>query len=532
MKLIKYIFVLCLLSTSLISCRKDLGNYDYSEINNLKLSGIVDEYVIPSGFNLELKPVLDFSKDPGFSADNYKFEWVSFNLSAIQSEQRKTLHEGQNFDIPFPLGIGSYTLFYIVTEKSTGISWRKSFKVVVNGLYKGGWAVLSEVNSQSRLDYFEYNHATGTYPKEYRAFNSLFSDASTGKVMSLPGKPKYIAGWSNRTTATGNSFKYFLYVGTDQITEKLNLTDGFIWKENYAFRFESAGATALNTVDYIKPVSSGVGYSYSNGDVFFRYDTFQYLFGTPINKLSNSSYFTVSPHTAVFRNSTANYVMLMYDTTNKRFVRNVGGALTSVTPLAYTAGTSAFDPNNVGMDLIWMDQTLAYGGRAYAVLKDGTSKYYLARMNNAAAFLAYAWDDISALPEIAKATYFAVDQQYGYLFYGVEGKLYQYDVDSRQTKLMKDFGTEKITLLKYNTGNNVSLTVATNPANAATYGKRFIPVITDLICGTYDPANPNASGKVKIYKVPQFNADLVTDFEFGGFGKVVDVAAAESPLGW
>lgn len=532
MKFINYILVLCLFSTSLSSCKKDLGNYSYNEINDLNLSGIVDEYVIPAGFNLNLKPVLDFSKDPDFSADDYTFEWVSFNLSAILTEQRKTLHKGQNFDIPFPLGIGTYTLFYVVTEKSTGISWRKSFKVVVNGIYKGGWAVLSEVDNQARLDYFEYDHPTGTYPKEYRAFNNLFSDAGTGKVMTIPGKPKYVAGWSNRTTATGTSFKYFLYVGTDQITEKLNLTDGFIWKENYAFRFESAGSTALNTVEYIKPVSGGLGYSYLNGDVFLKYDTFQYLFGTPINKLSNSAYFTVSPHTAVFRNSTANSIILMYDTTNKRFVRNVGGALTSVTPLAYIPGTSAFDPNNVGMDLVWMDQTLAYGGRAYAVLKDGANKYHLARMNNAASFLAYAWEDVSALPEIGRATCFAVDQQYGYLFYAVEGKLYQYDVDSKQTKIMKDFGAERITLLKYNTGNAVSLTVATNPLYETTYGKRFISVITDLICGTYDPASPNTSGKVKIYKVPQFNADLITDFEFNGFGKVVDICAAETPLGW
>ncbi|WEK18989.1 MAG: PKD-like family lipoprotein [Candidatus Pedobacter colombiensis] len=532
MKLIKYIFVLCLVSTALISCRKDLGNYEYHEINDLKVSGIEEEYIITAGQNLNLKPVLDFSKDPSFSANNYTFEWISFNLAAILTEQRKSLYKNQNFDIPFPLGIGSYTLFYVVTEKSTGISWNKSFKVKVNGIYKGGWGVLSEVNSQSRLDYFEYDHATGTYPKEYRDFTSLFSDASTGKGLTLPGKPKYLAGWSNRTAATGTAFKYFLYVGTDKITEKLNLTDGFIWKEDYAFRFESAGSSALNTVDYIKPVGSGSAYSYLNGDVFYRYDSFQYLFGTPINKLTNSSYFQVSSHTAVSRYSTVNTVILMYDITNKRFVRNVNSALTSVTPLAYTAGTSAFDPNNVGMDLVWMDQTLAYGGRAYAVLKDANSKYYLARMNNAAAFLAYAWDDISSLPEINKATCFAVDQQYGYLFYSVDGKLYQYDVDSKQTKLMKDLGTERITVLKYNLGNAVSLTIATNPTYATTYGKRFISVITDLIVGTYDPSNPNSSGKVKIYQVPQFNADLITEFEFGGFGKVADVAAAETPLGW
>lgn len=531
MKSVKYIFVLCLISTILGSCRKDLGNYNYREINDLEISGIANEYVITSGFNLDLKPVLDFSKDPNFSVDNYTFEWLCFNLSAAEAQQRRILHKGQNFDIPFPLGIGTYTIFYVVTEKSTKISWRKSFTVKVNGKYTGGWAVLTEVNEQSRLDYFEYEHATGTYPKAYREFTSLFADGATGKVLTLPGKPKYLAGWANVTAATGTPSKYFLYIGTDQITEKLNLSDGFIWKENYAFRFESAGASALNTVDYIKPVSAGVGYSYLNGDVFLKYNINNYLFGTPINKLNDLTYFQVSPHTAVVRNPIANPTILMYDITNKRFVRNLGTP-NSVTPLAYTAGTSAFNPNNVGMDLVWMEQTRAYGGRAYAILKDAGNKYYLARMNNAAAFLAYAWDEISSAPEIAKATCFAVDQQYGYLFYSVEGKLYQYDADSKQTKLMKDFGDEKITLLKYDTGNAVSLTVAVNPTYATTYGKRFFPIITGLICGTYNPATPNTSGKVTIYRVPQFNADLTTFFEFNGFGRVVDVAATETPTGF
>lgn len=533
-KHIEKIVMVCFIGLLFSACRKDYGNYEYKEINDLAVTGIQDEYEIIAGQNINIVPVLEFSKDPNFSADKYTFEWISFNLAAAQSEQRKSLHTQKDFVAQFPLGIGTYTLFYVVKEKSTGISWQKEFKVKVVGSYKGGWGVLSEVNGNSRLDYFEYNHSTVSYPKAFRDFTSLFADQASGKVLTISGKPKFLTGWFNRTTATGTANKYLYYIGTENATEKLNLSDGFIWSEKYAFKFESAGSQALPLVHNIWPAGTAQGYAYLDGDVFIAYSTYQYTFGTPINRLAgNTSIFKVSPFTAVSLNYTSNPTILMYDITNKRFVRNTSGNAVSTSPLAYTAGVSAFDPNNVGMDLIWMGQTFAYAGRAYAVLKDsGTNKYYLARMNNASAFSAYAMDEITALPEIANATQFAVDQQYGYLHYSVGGKLYQYDVDSKNTKIMKDYGSDVISLLKYNQGTAVSYTTAVAPAGAATFGKRFIAVTTGLICATYNPANPNTSGKVEIFNVPQFNANFTLYNTFDGFGKVADVTAAEFPYGW
>lgn len=528
-KITSQILMICLVGILFSACRKDLGNYKYQEINELEVSGINDNYDIQVGGMLNIVPVLGFSKDPNFSPDNYSYEWISFNESAAQAEQRKSLYKGQNFDIPFALGIGTYSVFYVVTEKSTGVSWRKRFIVKVTGTYKGGWGVLSEVNGGSRLDYFQYDHATVSYPKVYRDFTSQFADAATGQVLKLEGKPKFLAGWSNRVAAV-SGYKYYFYVGTETQTNKINLTDGN-WKDSYPFKFESAGATALTHVDNIMPALSGDGYAFLDGDVFVSSYTFNMAFGTPINRLTgNTAYFKVSPYVAVIRGGVSANA-LMYDVTNKRFVRNVNAATTSVSPLTYTAGTSPFNPNAVGMDLVWMGQTYAYGGRAYAVLKDG-SKYYLARMNNAAAFSAYAWDEITNITDIANAEHFAVDQQYGYLHYSVGGKVYQYDVDSKTSKLMKDYGNLKISMLKVNQGVSVTYSTAVSATNAATYGKRFIPVVTGLICATYDPANPNTSGKVDIFMVPQFNAPFTIDNSFDGFGKVVDVCSAEIPLGW
>ncbi|MGJ1420275.1 PKD-like family lipoprotein [Sphingobacterium spiritivorum] len=526
----RYIIILFVLS-AFVSCKKDLGNYDYKEINDLTIEGIDSDYRITVGQNIKIEPKLTFTQDPDFKEEDYSYEWISFNLALPQNEQRKLVAETRILNMPFPFGIGNYSLFYKVTEKSSGISWQKTFSLKVEGSFKGGWAFLSEVNNQSQLDFFEYNYETNSYPKEFRNFNLLFSDSETGKTLTLSGKPKFLHSWANRIPATGNPTKYFLYIGTEDATEKLNLTDGFIYSERYAFKYETGGGTALNKVDQILSCGGGSGFAMSNGDAFLRYATYQYSFGTPINRLSDNSYFKVAPFMAINRNATINTAMLMYDVTNKRFVRNSNASLTSTSPLPYNAASAAFDPNNVGKELIWMGQTLAYGGRAYAVLKDN-SGYYLARMNNAASFNATYWDDISALPELSKATIFAVDQQYGYLQYAVGGKLYQYDVDTKETKIQQDYGNRIITMLKYDQTTYVSPTTVNHPTLQNTYGRRFKAVLYGLIVATYDPNTPATSGKVEIYDIPQFNASYNRFYSFEGFGKVADVCSLDAPLGW
>lgn len=528
MKIVYKIFFLFMIVLSTVSCTKDLGNYSYVEINEVQIKNINDKYQILSGSELYINPKLTFSKDADYSADDYTFEWVSYSKEATQ-EDRKIINSEQNFAKQFPLGIGEYRIFYVVKEKSTGVTWQKEFKVEVTGSFNGGWAILHEVDAQAKLDYLEYSHSTKNYPKHFTDFNLLCNDPKTSKALALKGRPKFLTAWSNVIPATGFSQKYFLYIGTDKEVQKINMTDGAIWEDKYAFEFESGG---LKNVDNIIPNSGQVAYATYDGNVYYRFGIFQLIFSTPINVLPNGKHINVAPHVAVYRNSGIPCA-LMYDIDAKRFIRHINYfGYISTNELPYNAAISAFNPNNVGKDLLWMGQTNAYNGKAYAVMKDD-SRYYLARMdNNTNAFTASNWDDISLLPEIAKASHFEVDQQYGYLIYAVGGKLYQYDVDTKNAKLMKDFGEQQITLLKYNKGVAVDAFSALNPDLETTFGARFKSVLYDLICATYSLSSPKSSGKVTLFQVPQFNGALQESHSFSGFGKVVDVTSVELPLGW
>ena len=527
-KSIIYVFTACFFII-LSSCKKDLSNYEYKEINSLEISNIEESYKVTNGSSPEIYPELSFSKDPSYNEEDYEYKWISFRDGALPGDQRKDVYTGKNFDIPFPLGVGNYTMFYVVKEKSTNVTWQRKFNITVEGTFRGGWAILSEVANNARVDYFEYDHLNETnhYPKEYRNFTSLFADGVTGKGLEISGKPTFIQGWNNRIPAAPVS-KYFIYVGTSTQTQLINVSDGFLWKENYDFKFSTQG---LSNIEKIMPATAGAGFGFADGNVYLTYNVYQRTFSTPINRLSNGSVFTVSKYTAVNRIAGPNAIILMYDTMNKRFVRSTGGNLTATTPLPYNEGSAAFDPNNVGMDLVWMAPTDAFGGYAYALLTQN-GKYYLARMQNGSAFVASYIDEVTQLPEISQATHFAVDQQYGAFQYAVGGKLYQYDVDTKESKLMKDFGARIITLLKYDNGVAIPLSITTMPNFAATFGKRFYPAYSSLICATYDPAQPDNSGKVEFFNVPQFNQDYTTNYSFDKFGKVVDVSNIETPYGW
>jgi len=528
LRYLKYsIYVLCALV--MIACTKDKGNYDYQDINSVEINGIEDHYLIEFGSTPNISPTLEFSKDPNFNEENYSFEWISFNQGEVHlSTARKLLHTGKDFDIPLALSLGKDTLYYRVKEKSTGILWTRKFEIEVTGSIKGGWAVLSEVDNNSQLDYFEYDLETNSHPKEYRDFASYFIDSETGAQLTLEGKPKFIEGWVNTTAATGTN-RYLLYVGTDKKTEKINVTAGFQWSERFNFSFETLNNMELPRLDRIYPIAASQGYGMYNGVLHKRVNVSNINFGNPANLL-NGELVELAPFIAVNRMQITGNVALVYDKKNKRFLRCTATNTALTGSLSMTG--AAFNPNNVGMDLVWMGSTNINNGSAYAVLtKDG--KFHLARMtNNITTFEARYLDDISSLPGIAQAKHFEVDQIYGYLQYAVGGKLYQYDVDTKETKLMKDFGNREITMLKHNKGNYVSYTTAINPAQADKAGRRFLPVIKAIIVATYDPTNPKTSGQVDFFEAPQFNMEYTTYYSFSGLGKVQDVACIEFPTGY
>ena len=150
---------------------------------------------------------------------------------------------------------------------------------------------------------------------------------------------------------------------------------------------------------------------------------------------------------------------------------------------------------------------------AYAVLKDpGIDKFYLIRFSfgggptNSNLQPVDYFQEITAT-DFALAEKFAISPNLGYLFYSTGGKVYEYDMFLKTSRLMLDKGSEKISLLVFDTNKK-----------PATWKN-------SLMVGSYDPAGTAGSnGTLTQYSVPPVNGNLVVQNQWTGLGQVVSVS--------
>ena len=81
---IKDIYILCLLGVLFFSCYEDKGNYNYEDVNQLKIQ-FTDEVInCIMGDTLEIVPIYKFTTDSSHA--NLTYEW-SFLDSVISTER-------------------------------------------------------------------------------------------------------------------------------------------------------------------------------------------------------------------------------------------------------------------------------------------------------------------------------------------------------------------------------------------------------------------------------------------------------------
>ncbi|MFC3353518.1 hypothetical protein [Sphingobacterium zeae] len=104
-------------------------------------------------------------------------------------------------------------------------------------------------------------------------------------------------------------------------------------------------------------------------------------------------------------------------------------------------------------------------------------------------------------------------------FYSVGSKIYQYDMDTKQVKMVKDYGSRKVSMLK--TNRTMSRITATNEA-------RYTSPRYAVIVGTYDEAFPDDSGTLDFLRIPGLMSPISTYYSFDGLGKVIDITYSET----
>ncbi|OXA79086.1 PKD-like family protein [Flavobacterium aquidurense] len=488
---IKIKFTVIMLILLGCSCANDEGNYDYTAINELKVTGIQKEYTAYSGENFKITPELNPTQDDGTDPDRYTYEWVAANPVKLGAEAKILFATTKNLDGLLKLPPAQYNVYYFIKDKVTGVKWQQTPFVlnVVSSIYEG-WLVIGDVNGKARLDMVSIIPGVA----QPRIIIDVL-DAS-GSALKLTGKAVDVECF-NQPFVT--PIIYGVYVtASESGTARLD-PDSFGWTLSQNIAYETVGG-ALPTnfgVDFMKSPLAGQNFLYSKGDIYALYRTFQFKYGLPQNKLdTETKNFYAAPFIA--ENFGSSGAPIFYDRDKRRFIRyEMSKGTCSMMPTV-TPSANSIDWNNTNSDLVFMTTSAFNFGENFAVLKDiTTGKFNLLRFTTALAQVYYK--EILNAPDFDKATKFAVSPDSGYLFYAVGGKLYEYDNGTQKAKLMLDKGADEITFIDFN-------------ARSKTFAKK-------LIVGSY-----GTTGTLELYTVPPVNGNLILDNSYTGLSKIVDVA--------
>lgn len=507
----------------LASCARDLGNYDYTELDGPSVSGIEENYEILTLETLSITPAIE----GGLSEDKYSYEWKVIDNNNDNAET--VLSTEKNLEYEVVLTPGSYSMYYTLTETESGIAWQTASSLTVNSSLSEGWMVLCSDGGAARLDFI--SAVTGD------TYTDILKNNRENGMPAYNG-PRKIQ-WLSKLTDDASPY----YLLTDDGATRLG-KDSFEWSEEYSMEYESGAGTDLRPHAI---VCSGVGKMVVSDEKAYYCEILGVsgLYGSEVNKE-----FNVAPMTGanVLASSIYAAVYLLYDTDNGKFMAycplldDIGGydPLQEMDEMGEIAEEQTAGKDNAdgvvetvqfdypeGYGYVYMENTCYDPGNSsmgvtYTILADGDRRYvYGIQCGD---MLVYAdctyvlgkavYADISSCTDITDASnLYAFSSLRSYLYYANGGKIYRVDLSENPdvAELQIDLSGETVTLLKFNLYQN-----------ADNSQKRY-----DLIVGS---ETADGEGVLRIYEGYDSNGDFsgAQPYEtYNGFAKIVDATYKE-----
>ena len=428
----------------------------------------------------------------------------------------------RELDYEVTLAPGAYSLYFTITQTSTGLYWRSGINLTVSSSMSEGWMVLCSDGGRARLDIV--SATTG----------ETMTDVLKGNGMPRLNGPRKIQWLSDKTDAAS---PYYLL--TDEGATRLG-RDAFEWKPEYDFDYEVAVQEKL--IPY-SITSGGFGKVIVSGSDAHYCEVMGIdgLYGSAVNKG-----FAVAPFVGANVLATQVYaaVYLLYDTDNKRFVSycpllatndlgnlnpvagmdEMGQIAEGMAPGAGVVG-NAFKDWPEGLDCVYMENTRYDPGNAkmgltYALMKDGASCHlYGIQLGD---ILRYAdctyvlgkgyYGDLSLCSNILDTSaLYSFSSLKSCMYYAVNGSVYRVNLseDSLKEELQFSLPGETITCLKFNLYQK-----------SENMQKSY-----DLIVGSIK----NGKGILRVYEGRESGGNFkgVEPVTYTGFDEIVDVTYKE-----
>lgn len=438
-----YILIICV-AMSLSSCFKDKGNYDYVDINELKIAahGFDDTvYNMRADMDrLTIKPTIAATLDPQMT-HTYEYQWVAVGKVKYPGKRFELSTERDlSYDVRLPAE--SYDLYLKVKDLTTDLVFSKSAELTVSTAYSRGWLLASQDEQEhavvdmisiSRDTLVQFNIVKGdnnvrTEPRLIWVDNDIYTSQQHGRVYF--------------STAEGS----YMYERETMSYDGLSNMKNYFVNSSYVSK---AYATFMNQIDDKERIFivDGNAYSYSISSLNIGH------FGNPINRYAGQYDINKIGDKAAmnFRGKGAAAVTNfgLYNTDKKCF--STGTRFDEfIKDNADTESDIGIYTWNTGLDYVTTINSMFASGQSATVLKDDQQNHfiYTYTIGRGGCVKGGRYAVGANATDFDKATCYSMTSRHGYMIYAVGGILYGYDFRAgKGAVVLKDYSPAVITTL-------------------------------------------------------------------------------------
>lgn len=485
-KYIRYIMLPAVLALVLISCYKDKGDYDYSDVNDVTIKDTTAlSYTVLQFDTLTITPVVAAKMNTA----SLKYEWTARKRDPANPSGEYpviTLSNEATLRKQITLEPAVYRFIFKITDTTNNITSYLFYQVTVATTLSQGWMFVQQfattgdislLTPTGKMFHNIYERANGTALAKNVHTIDMNTTVSPKEVYILQGDSAVEV--SPYSFAKTKSFSNWFFTPPTTIKPVRNIV--YIPPTYY----EQAGVFINNGLVHYKRYGGFTG---------------AVLFGSEM-VLDGTTNYSVSRQILIGDMNAARYIAAFYDTRGKRFIGLRGPAGSTIANLVHfpdsVAGT-AFDANNVGMDLLFAGNT----GQNYiynSILKHPSGDCYLYRLNLNTATGAMAKQKMNA-ENVSNLTAAVSSLLLDYIYYSEANQVHMYEI-----------------------GPNAATTIYSFPVGETVTAMTIESVVstTTMMVATYD----GAVGRVYQFKLDvngKFTGDTYVKM-YSDFGKIVQI---------
>lgn len=453
----------------IVACSKDLGNYEYQEINELDISGVDESYSVRSGVDtLRIMPDLSATMDNS-DESRYEYFWILKKDNLVAD----TIGRERDLVYPVRLDILEYSLFYRVLDKITGVTWTANSKVKVNTAYSRGLLIMGEDEEGfAEAEMLSMMNDTVHVP-------AILSSTDLPRLKDPVGLVHTGGSYYPRLWAMTRSGSYYLDRASMSSSPNNILA-------NSLFSSEEIATETLHPVviaPQIAAANGKLGGSSLNralitvgGDLFASIPLFMAddFYNNPVNRLASAPERRIPAAPYILYPINGMNSIIWYDKKDHRFLTFTGiGISTTSSVLSDKEGDIFPWSQPIGRQLVYAENTRntdgnSTNGNSYAIMRDAdnTHRIYKFYVNGTNSAKRNAYIVSSIATDFDKADFYAFSSNRSVVFYAAGNRLYAYDFNPGFEKIysfpqIKD----QITMLKFDT----QIDHVTNSLYIATY---------------------------------------------------------------